>query len=62
MLLVPGLTEEWLAIAPLRTGNKPVYNCCLVGEHMAVAVKAWVKMIPSLASLSMFGVLTSLLP
>ena len=33
MLLVPGLTEEWLAIAPLRTGNKPVYNCCLVGAH-----------------------------
>ena len=33
----PRFDHEWLAIAPLR-GNKPVYNCCLVGEHIAVAV------------------------
>ena len=51
-----------IGYALLRTGYRPVYICCRVGAHIAVDVYAMLNRIPWLASRSMFGVFTSLLP
>ena len=62
MLFVPTTDLEWLGNVSVRQGERPLYNSCRKGPHMATEQYARSKRVPPFARRSIFGVLQSWLP